>query len=98
MVVAIVCCHFFINELTSAQYVLWSLVEASSLLLLVGLWTPLVGGVLSLLALWSVFSGTDNFWAEIMLAAMSAALAMLGPGAWSFDARLFGRRRLIRER
>ena len=36
--------------------------------------------------------------ALILVAANGAALAMLGPGAWSIDARLSGRRRLIRER
>jgi len=29
-----------------------------------------------------------------MLAALGAALAMVGPGAWSIDARLFGRKRI----
>jgi putative oxidoreductase len=35
----------------------------------------------------------------VMLAAVGAALAMLGPGVRSIDARLFGRKRIdIRER
>jgi hypothetical protein len=29
-----------------------------------------------------------------MLAAVGAALAMVGPGVWSIDARLFGRKRI----
>ena len=29
-----------------------------------------------------------------LLGALGAALAMLGPGAWSVDARLFGRKRI----
>jgi uncharacterized membrane protein YphA (DoxX/SURF4 family) len=48
--------------------------------------------------LWSAFSGQGDFWAEILLATIAAGLVMLGPGAWSIDARLFGRKRLIRER
>jgi putative oxidoreductase len=28
-------------------------------------------------------------------AALAVALAMLGPGAWSLDARLFGRKRIV---
>lgn len=67
----------------------------AGLLLCVGLWTPLAGGALSVFELWSAFSGKGNFWVEILLAAVCAALAMLGPGAWSIDARLFGRKRLI---
>lgn len=70
----------------------------AGLLLCAGLWTPVAGGVLSVFELWSAFSEKGNFWAEILLAAVCAALAMLGPGAWSIDARLFGRKRLFPER
>jgi putative oxidoreductase len=70
----------------------------AGLLLCAGLWTPIAGSALSVVALWSAFSEPSDFWAQILLATMAAALAMLGPGAWSVDARLFGRKRLIRER
>jgi uncharacterized membrane protein YphA (DoxX/SURF4 family) len=33
-------------------------------------------------------------WYPIMLAALGVALAMLGPGACSIDARLFGRKHI----
>jgi len=68
------------------------------LLLLAGLWTPVAGTLVAAEALWNVFSsGHPSCW--IMLAAMGAALALVGPGAWSIDARLFGWRRLeIRDR
>jgi len=56
------------------------------------LWTPIAGRALSVVALWSAFSEHGDFWAQILLATMAAALAMLG--AWG----LFGRKRLIRER
>jgi len=71
--------------------------DRAGLLLCAGLWTPVTGGALSMVALWSVITGTGDFWAQILLASVGAALAMLGPGAWSIDARLFGRKRLIRE-
>ena len=70
---------------------------ATGLLLCVGLWTPVSGTVLAALAVWSAFFATGDPWSQILLAAVGAALAMLGPGAWSVDARLFGRKRLIRE-
>jgi len=68
----------------------------AGLLLCAGLWTPIAGSALALVALWSAFSEHGDFLAHILLATMAAALAMLGPGAWSVDARLFGRKRLFR--
>jgi uncharacterized membrane protein YphA (DoxX/SURF4 family) len=63
------------------------------LLLLAGLWTPVAGALLAVEALWNVFS-SGHPWRWIMLATLGAALALIGPGAWSIDARLFGWRRL----
>ena len=68
------------------------------ILLLAGLWTPVAGTLVAAGALWNVFSSGDP-WRWIMLATLGAALALIGPGAWSIDARLFGWRRLeIRDR
>ena len=68
------------------------------LLLLAGLWTPVAGTLVAAEALWNVFS-SGQAWCWIMQATLGAALALIGPGAWSFDARLFGWRRLeIRDR
>ena len=68
------------------------------LLLLAGLWTPLAGGLLVLEALWNAFSSGDP-WRWILLAVLGAALTLIGPGAWSADAWLFGWKRLeIRDR
>ena len=63
-------------------------------LLLIGLWTP-VAGVLAVIAeLWTLLLGADRPQAAILLIAISLSVAMLGPGCWSIDALLFGRRRL----
>ena len=98
VVAAIAIFHFLITKSTSMPGLFWTVVAgAAGLLLCAGLWTPIAGGVVSILALWSTFSPTGDCWAEILLATMAAALAMLGPGAWSIDARLFGRKRLIHE-
>jgi putative oxidoreductase len=65
----------------------------AALLLLVGLWTPVAGAVIACCELWMVVSGGE-FWLPLVLATLGAALAMIGPGAWSIDALLFGRKQI----
>ena len=62
--------------------------------LLVGLWTPVAGVLMAVAELCLTFSHPADPWSHILLGALGAALAMLGPGAWSVDARLFGRKRI----
>lgn len=66
----------------------------AGLLLLVGLWTPAVGAVIALAEVWIVFSGAGDPWKPIILATLGTSLAMIGPGAWSIDAHLFGRKHI----
>ena len=71
----------------------------TGLLLLAGLWTPVVGTLAAVISVWKIFLLPENLWIYILLATLGAALALLGPGAWSVDARLFGWKRLdIRDR
>jgi uncharacterized membrane protein YphA (DoxX/SURF4 family) len=67
------------------------------ILLFAGLWTPVTGAILATNELWialSVYSSQRyGHWIHILLAVLTAGVAMLGPGAWSIDARLFGRKR-----
>jgi uncharacterized membrane protein YphA (DoxX/SURF4 family) len=73
------------------------LAAAGGILLLTGLWTPLVGAVIAIDELWIAssrqFSQPGGLWTAALLAVIGVALAMLGPGAWSVDAYLFGRKR-----
>jgi putative oxidoreductase len=70
---------------------------AGGLLLLFGLWTPIAGMMVAVDELWSIyslhFSQQADQWLHILLAILAAGVAMLGPGAFSVDARLFGRKR-----
>jgi putative oxidoreductase len=63
-------------------------------LLLVGFWTPVAGVLMAVAEIFLAVSHSHDPWIHILLAALGAALAMLGPGAWSVDARLFGRKRI----
>jgi putative oxidoreductase len=64
----------------------------AGILLLIGLWTPLCGTAIAVVEVWIAFSVSGNAGIPIMLAALGATLAMIGPGAWSIDARVFGRK------
>lgn len=64
----------------------------TGVLLLVGLWTPVVGTLVAIVELSIAFSATGDPWISIILATLGATLAMIGPGGWSIDARLFGRK------
>src|SRR5205823_6029316 len=75
------------------------LTAGAGLLLLAGLWTPIAGALVALLYIWDILSDTGDLWTKILLGTLGAALALLGPGAWSVDARLFGWKRIdIRNR
>jgi len=73
---------------------LYVLTGVAGILLLIGLWTPVAGTVLAILASWSAFLHRAEFLSWVLLAALGAALALLGPGARSLDAQLFGWKRI----
>ena len=68
----------------------------AGILLISGLYTVAAGAVIVLAQAWMVVSPAFGYpaepWPHIFLAALSASVAMLGPGAWSVDARRFGRK------
>ena len=66
----------------------------AGILLLAGLWTPIAGVVAAVIELWHTFSQPGDALTHIMLATLAIALALVGPGAWSVDARLFGWKRI----
>lgn len=63
-------------------------------LLLVGLWTPVAGALAMIVEFLSALSQSGDIWIHILLGTLGVALGLLGPGAWSIDARLFGWKRI----
>jgi putative oxidoreductase len=59
-------------------------------LILVGLATPVAAAIGGVTVLCIAAPIEDH----IVLATTGASLALLGPGAWSIDARIYGRRRI----
>ena len=74
-----------------------------SLVLVIGFLTPVVGSIATLCYLiygFELFVSTDTSryagaLTALQLTVMSLILVLLGPGAYSVDARLFGRREII---
>jgi putative oxidoreductase len=62
--------------------------------LLLGFWTPLAGAVVAVVELFIAFSQNRDPWLGVLLASVCFALALLGPGNWSVDARRSGWRRI----
>jgi len=71
----------------------WLAAEAGTLLLL-GLWTPLTGALLAVAELALALERPEQAQPHLFMGILAVCLAMLGPGAWSIDARLFGRKRI----
>jgi putative oxidoreductase len=67
---------------------------AAGALIIAGLWTPVTGIVVSAVQGWIVFSRPNGALMPIVLGVLGLCLAMIGPGAWSIDARLFGRKQI----
>ena len=70
-----------------------ALAICSGILLLAGLWTPIAGVLVAVIHLWT-FTQPGDPWIHILLGTVGIALALVGPGAWSVDARLFGWKRI----
>lgn len=81
-----------LNHLESATPQL--LGAAAGTMLLAGFWTPVAGVAVAIVEVWIVFFSPGNQCLPLMLAILGSSLAMIGPGAWSVDARLFGRKQI----
>ena len=95
----------YLTQMVDANALMWLsgvLAVVSGLALVAGFLTPAAGAVAGLTTLFIVatwappntFLLIDRL-AAVILIVNAAALALLGPGALSMDARLFGRREII---
>jgi putative oxidoreductase len=62
--------------------------------LLCGLWTLVMGSIAAVIELLITFSPGGVSVTHILLIILSVSLALLGPGAYSVDAHIFGRKRI----
>lgn len=95
---AIILVRFGIIQLTDASAstsMLPQIIGAcAGILFLVGLWTPVAGTLIAGIELWIAFTQPGDPWMSIILATLGGTVALIGPGAWSIDARLFGRKHI----
>jgi uncharacterized membrane protein YphA (DoxX/SURF4 family) len=70
-------------------------VDGVAVLIWIGLWTPLAAVAGTAIQIIVIIFGHRFDLPLLVYAAVGLSLALLGPGAWSFDARLFGRKRII---
>lgn len=59
-----------------------------------GFWTPIMAGLEGIGELLMVVTDPGRHESHLLLAILGISLAMLGPGAWSIDALIFGRKRI----
>jgi putative oxidoreductase len=72
-----------------------SAIGGVAVMIWIGLWTPLAAVAAAATQIIIIIFGHQFNSSLVVFAAMALSLAMLGPGAWSLDARLFGRKRII---
>ena len=70
------------------------LAAIAGMFLLIGLWTPVVGTIVTVTELGMVFLVPHDLRLHALQAVFALGLAMIGPGVWSLDDRLYGWRRL----
>jgi uncharacterized membrane protein YphA (DoxX/SURF4 family) len=76
------------------QAILQILSAGAGIFLLAGLWTPAAGLLAAVIELYCAFSPAGDMLTHILLMTLTISSALVGPGGWSVDARLFGWKRI----
>jgi putative oxidoreductase len=71
----------------------WAAIGAGTLLV-VGLWTLVASFLLILFSVFDLYLHREILSPDLLMVAMGAALALIGPGAFSFDGWLFGLKKI----
>jgi putative oxidoreductase len=87
-----------VEKCRAGQLMAGLLAIADGALLAAGLWTPMAGPLVIVLSTWAILVQHEDPHPGILLAAIGVALALVGPGALSLDARLFGWKRIDLEK
>jgi putative oxidoreductase len=70
-------------------------VDGLAVMIWIGLWTPFAAVAATAIQIIVIVFGHRFNLSLLIFATLALSLAMLGPGAWSLDARLFGRKRIM---
>ena len=80
---------------TCAVSVTHSIGALAGVLMIAGFWTPLAGVVIAIVEARLALISPSNPGIPVFLAVLGATLAMIGPGSWSIDAWMFGRKHIV---
>jgi putative oxidoreductase len=78
----------------SPVWVAHILLVCAGVCICIGVWTPVMGAIQGIFELLMTLSRSNGYEHHLLLAVLAISLAMLGPGAWSIDAQIFGRKRI----
>jgi len=79
----------------TAGFIVRCVVDGVAVMIWIGLWTPLAAVSAAAIQIGVIIFGHRLDVSLLIFAAVCLSLSLLGPGAWSFDARLFGRKRIM---
>ena len=82
-------------EAATGALVLQIVGAAAGILVLGGLWTPVAGVMAGMVEAWIAVTQPGTQPLSIVLAGLGIGLAMIGPGTWSIDAQLYGRKQIL---